>query len=206
MTNTEQKIELPEHLKEVFGRLSRGFHLCPSDGELYRDLETNEATYRSLFDALGYSLSDGVGGYYYFNPGDTLNRSASKAAVFVLILAQFLADEGQDPVQAFGGIKIHHLSQMPHLMPQYRYIAEQAALDSEEAIRSIVFNTLVGLGFAERIGDDGFRFRPPIRRFIDQIVALRLLNEDGDAVRNGLPLNGGTSTGTIAKSHDLLRH
>lgn len=195
MTNTEDKIELPEHLKEVFARLSRGFHLCPADGELYRDLETNEATYRSLFDALGYSLSDGVGGYYYFNPGETLNRSASKAAVFVLVLAQFLADEGQDPIQAFGGVKIHHLSQMPHLMPQYRYVAEQAALDSEEAIRSVVFNTLVGLGLTERVGDDGFRFRAPIRRFIDQIVALRLLHEDGEAVRNRLPLDSGDLDG-----------
>lgn len=113
----------------------------------------------------------------------------------MLVLAQFLADEGQDPIQAFGGIKIHHLSQMPHLMPQYRYVAEQAALDSEEAIRGVVFNTLVGLGLTERVGDDGFRFRAPIRRFIDQIVALRLLHEDGEAVRNRLPLDSGDLDG-----------
>lgn len=179
----EQNIQLPEHVQEVFARLARGYHLSPSDGDFFRDLEVHEAAYRSLFSALGFQLSDGVGGFYYFHHGDVLNRGSSRAAVFVLVLAQCLADEGQDPVQAFDEIRIHHFSEMPHLMPQYRHICEQAGLDGPEAVRNVILNTLVGLGFAERVGDDAFRFRRPIRRFIDQIMALRLLEEkdaDGD--------------------------
>lgn len=176
-----QTIHLPEHVQDVFARLSRGYHLSPSDGDLFRDLEANEAAYRTLFAALGFELSDGVGGFYYFRPGDALNRGSSRAAVFVLVLAQYLADEGQDPVQAFDEIRILHFSEMPHLLPQYRYICEQAGLDSPDAVRNVILNTLVGLGFAERVGDDAFRFRRPIRRFIDQIMALRLLEENAAA-------------------------
>jgi hypothetical protein len=120
--------------KELFHHFSMGYHLCIDDGELFNELTTNETHYRELFSSLGFQLSSGSSGIYYFEPDKEktgVNHVSKKFTVFMAVLYDYLADLGKDPVSAVIEERFV-VNELPHLrVDQYRKILEKAGIVEE---------------------------------------------------------------------------
>ena len=62
-------VSLPAQLSEAFRMLRKGQHVCRDDGPVWFDLRDNPDAYRTIFTALGYTLSDHPRGFYFFSEG-----------------------------------------------------------------------------------------------------------------------------------------
>ena len=102
-------------------------------------------------------------------------------AVFVFILMEFLANQGEAVEQ---GIitKTFALEELPHLKSdRYRTYMKEAGIEDEEDLVNVV-NNLERYGFAQK-KQGSFRFRAPIYRFFD--VCHRILKLDDDSQSGG---------------------
>ncbi|OQY49863.1 MAG: hypothetical protein B6230_07345 [Desulfobacteraceae bacterium 4572_89] len=154
-------------IKELFHHFSMGFHLCIDDGELYRELTENEVQYRSLFNSLGYNLSQGTQGVYYFEPDKertSVNRLSKKFTLFMAILYDFLADQGKDPISAITE-EYFQVKDLPHLkQDQYRKILEKVNITRESDLLKLV-QRLQKYGFLEFRDNYLILFKKSVSRF-----------------------------------------
>lgn len=174
--NGESAYALP-NLKEVFDRLRRGRHICAEDGALYHSLRDHIIAFSDLFKQLGFRLENHPKEFYYFHGEGDLSETTSRMAVFVFILMEFLANQGEAVEQ---GIitKTFVLSELPHLKSdRYRTYMKEAGIEEEEDLLNII-NNLERYGFAQK-KQGTFRFRAPIYRFFD--VCHRILKLDENA-------------------------
>jgi chromosome condensin MukBEF MukE localization factor len=155
------------HLSAVFDRLRSGRHLCADDGPLYLALRAEYAAYDAVFSALGFDLVQHERGFFYFQAEAELGKEATQLAVFFFVLVQAWADAGHDiESSAFdpGGFLI---AKLPHFSrDSWGEIMSQSGTSNPEELDEVV-RRLERYGFAERIGDDRFRFRTPAWRFLD---------------------------------------
>ncbi len=154
-------------IKELFHHFSMGYHLSIDDGELWADLTAWEASYRDLFDSLGYSLCQGHGGIYYFEPDKervSVNRVSKKFTLFMAVLYDSLADQGKDPVSAI--TEDHFLvKDLPHLkVDQYRQIMEKVNIKQESDLIKVL-NRLQKYGFLELRDNYLIMFKKSVSRF-----------------------------------------
>jgi len=167
MYNNDPDFASLRKIKELFHHFSMGFHLCIDDGELYRELTENEVQYRSLFTCLGYNLSQGTQGVYYFEPDKertSVNRVSKKFTLFMAILYDFLADQGKDPVSAITE-EYFQVKDLPHLhQDQYRKILEKVNITQESDILKIL-QRLQKYGFLELRDNYLILFKKSVSRF-----------------------------------------
>jgi len=166
--------DLP-NLAEIFENLRRGRHICAYDGELYRDLSHNQDRFTALFAALGFELVGHRRDFYYFRTRQKPSEAASRMTLFVFILVEWLSSRGQGIEQALLG-ETFVITELPHFdNERHKRIMNEAGLESSEDLERVV-NQLERFGYATRTGGAGFRFRPPVCRFLD--ICLEVLAEE----------------------------
>lgn len=172
---------LPAELADVFALLRTGYHLCIEDGATYQGLSENTEYYRALFAALGFHLSDGKDGLYYFQPDDEkLNDLSKRFTAFMAVMYDWLADKGKDPVSALTEDH-YYLDQLPHLaIEQYQKVMGQIDITDDKDLFKIV-NNLQKHGFLNLVDGNLIKFRKPVTRFVDLFMEVAERNKEEDA-------------------------
>lgn len=173
--NNFENIEInPLNLKfiqEIYEKLSKGYHFCIDDNKsensgIYAELISNLPYYKQLFQLLGYTLSDGTAGIYYFEPvksGSALNRPGREMTLFLAILYDYLADQGHDPITAILEIRFY-LHKLPHLtVDHYKKTMEAIGVDDDKKLMTII-RRFKKHGFLE-IENDSILFKQSVARF-----------------------------------------
>jgi len=160
-----------KYIKEIYERLSHGYHFCIDDNKdehsgIYSELVNNLAYYKTLFETLGYTLSDGTAGIYFFEParaGSTTTRQTRELTLFLTILYDHIADKGEDPVTAILEMRFY-IKDLPHLSKdQYkRLMADVGVEDSRDLYR--IIKRFQKFGFLT-IEDDTILFKQSVSRF-----------------------------------------
>jgi hypothetical protein len=113
--------------------------------------------------------------FFYFRGKDSLSPQASRMAVFVFILIESLADQGEPVVDTLM-TRTFSIPDLPHLKgARYRAYLKEAGAADEDELRGIV-RQLERFGFIQRHTEDSFTFRTPAYRFFD--VCIEILNRD----------------------------
>ena len=170
--------DLP-HLDEIFDALRRGHHLCAADGKLYRALRENQDAYQNLFHHLGFRLQVHQRDFFYFRGKDSLSPQASRMAVFVFILIEWISDQGEPVVDTLM-TRTFTIADLPHLKSaRYRAYLKEAGVDGEDDLRRVV-RRLEYFGFALRQTEESFTFRTPAYRFFDVCIEILNMDKAGD--------------------------
>lgn len=160
-------LEAKAHLPELFDKLRAGRHLSAGDGALYLALRSDFATYRAVFEAIGFELVEHERGFYYFRSTEDLGKEATQLAVFFFVLVEAWGDAGRDIEATACDPAGHAVSHLPHMTrDSWRRCMAEAGVSTEEDLAKLV-QRMDRLGFSERFGDDRFRFLPPVWRFFD---------------------------------------
>jgi len=155
------------HLDEIFDRLRKGHHLCGDDGPIYLALRTYFVSYQELFRSLGFDLVQHDRGFAYFQSQADLGKEATALAVFFFVLVEYWGDAGRDIEEAAFDPVGHRVPDLPHFeRDSWRQCMVDAGVAGQDDLEKVVQN-MERYGFAERFGDDRFRFRPPAWRFLD---------------------------------------
>lgn len=156
----------PPDMKEVFAKLSSGYHISIEDGDIYRSLSENVDYYRNMFDNLGYRLSDGMDGIFYFLPSDEkINELSKKFTAFMAIMYDWLADKGKEPVTSLTE-EHFYINQLPHLtVEQYKKVMSQLDVTDGKELLKIV-NNLQKHGFLMLVDGNLIKFRKTVSRFV----------------------------------------
>ena len=174
--NNESPFALP-HLGEVFDALRRGRHLCPEDGKIFYGLRDQLEEFRDLFQHLGFHLVVHPRDFFYFRGKDSLSPQGSRMAVFVFILIESLADEGEPVVDTLM-TRTFTIGELPHLKTaRYRAYLKEIDATGEDDLRRIVLS-LDRFGFAQKLTDETFRFRAPAYRFFDACTQILAAQQD----------------------------
>ncbi len=153
-------------LGEVFQELRRGYHICPEDGRLHRVLRRHLDDFTRLFAALGFRLEAHARDFFYFHGTGALSDRSERMAVFLFILIEWLADQGLLVEQELLTRRFP-IADLPHLrVERYAACMKEAGLQGEAGIAEVL-RALERFGFAERLGQEAFRFRPAVLRFAD---------------------------------------
>lgn len=171
---TENRFELP-HMEDVFDALRRGRHITLRDGELYQVLQDHQEEYVALFGNLGFELVHHSRDFYYFRDKNNFTDGASRIAVFMFILVESLADQGE-PVEETIMTRRFDVDELPHLDGEryVDYMREAGVTDRSDLVR--VVQAMDRFGFARRTGSGTFAFAPPIYRFLE--LCMDLVDED----------------------------
>ncbi len=159
-------LTFPPAMKDVFAKLSCGYHVCIEDGDVYTSLMEHYDYYRNLFGLLGYRLSNGMDGIYYFLPTDQkINKLSKKFTAFMAIMYDWLADQGKEPVTSLTE-EHFYLSELPHLtIEQYKKIMGQLDVKDEKELQKIV-SGLHKYGFLLLVDGSLIKFRKTVIRFV----------------------------------------
>ncbi len=157
--------DLP-HLEQVFQELRRGRHICPEDGPLYWAIRDNLEAFQLLFSRLGFRLEAHPRDFYYFHGTGSLSDRSERMAVFMFILIEWLSDQGQQVEESLMTRRFKK-AELPHLhMERYVGYMKEAGIQGEGGLLDVLRN-LERYGFLERMGNEAFRFKPPVFRFVD---------------------------------------
>jgi len=172
---------LPQ-LEAIFDALRRGRHLCSEDGKSFFALRDNLEDFRDLFNHLGFHLVVHPRDFFYFRGKDSLSPQGSRMAVFIFILIEALADQGEPVVETLM-TKTFTIGDLPHLKSaRYRAYLKEIDITEEDGLRRIVQH-LDRFGFVQKLTDNTFRFRSPAYRFFD--ACSQILTTEGKAVEAG---------------------
>jgi hypothetical protein len=153
-------------LADIFDKLRLGWHLCSLDGELYWLLDGQRDAYTRLFEQLGFRLEKHQRDFYYFSDTRNFTTTSQRMALFVFVLVESVADQGK-PIEETLMTRVFRYDELPHLQSdRYRSVMKEAETGTEEELVALV-RSLERFGFAERVDDASFRFRPPAYRFLD---------------------------------------
>lgn len=187
--------DLPR-LGDVFDALRRGRHLCAEDGDLYWALRDHQAAFAELFGRLGFRLEAHPRDFFYFRGEGNLSDAGARMALFLFVLVEALADQGTAVEEALA-TRTFSFPELPHLgSERYRAYLREAGVEGEEGLEGVVRN-LERFGFARRLGEGNFRFRPPVYRFLDLCLAVLAdapgpgSREEGGREENGREDDGG---------------
>ena len=162
-------------LEEIFNELRRGRHICAADGKVYWALRDNLAAFQDLFGRLGFRLQAHQRDFFYFRGQDSLSPQASRMAVFVFILIEFLSDQGEPVVDTLM-TRTFSVVDLPHFKSaRYRAYLKEAGISGEDDLNGLL-RQLERFGFIQRNTDNTFNFRAPAYRFFD--VCIEILNRD----------------------------
>ncbi len=158
-------MDLP-HLAEVFEALRRGRHVSPRDGDLFHALKKHESLFESLFAKLGFKMVHHARDFFYFLDTSNFTDLSAKIAVFMFILVEYLADQG-DTVEDTVMTRRFAYKDLPHLQGErYQTYMREADVTTPEDLAAIV-RTMERFGFTRRMDAETFCFDVPIYRFMD---------------------------------------
>ena len=156
----------PPHLAEVFEALRRGKHISPRDGELFHALKQHEGLYESLFAKLGFKIVHHARDFFYFLDTSNFTDLSAKIAVFMFILVEHLADQGEAVEDTIMTRRFAY-KDLPHLQGEryQTYMREAEVATPEDLVANV--RTMERFGFARRMDAETFCFDVPIYRFFD---------------------------------------
>jgi hypothetical protein len=158
-------LDLPR-LAEVFEALRRGRHLGLRDGDLFHALKQHAPQFEALFDRLGFKLVHHPRDFFYFLDTANFTDLSARIAVFLFILIEHLADQGEAVEETILTRRFAYAG-LPHLQGE-RYLAymREAGVTSPDDLCAIV-RTMERFGFARRMDGETFCFDSPVYRFLD---------------------------------------
>ncbi len=158
-------LDLP-HLAEVFEALRRGKHISARDGDLFHALQKQERLFEALFAKLGFKLIRHTRDFFYFLDTANFTDLSARMAVFMFILVESLADQGET-VEDTVMTRRFAYKDLPHLQGErYQTYMREAGITTPEDLAGIV-RTMERFGFARRMDEETFCFDVPIYRFMD---------------------------------------
>lgn len=175
----DNELIFPPQMNKIFEMLSRGYHICIDDGEMYSDLMENEDFYRKMFELLGFKLSENTGAIFYFLPtDDKINGQSKNFMAFIAIMYDWLADQGKEPVSALTEDHFY-LDELPHLtIDQYKKTMGQLDVNDKQAILKLV-QGLERHGFLQLIDSNMIKFRKPVSRFVTIFTSVSDSQDNG---------------------------
>ncbi len=159
------------YIKEIYEKLSRGYHFCIDDNKdersgIYSELVNNLEYYKTLFETLGYTLSDGSASIYFFESakaGSTTTKQTRELTLFLSILYDHIADEGKDPITAILEIRFE-IKDLPHLIKdQYKRLMINVGVKDSKDLHRII-KRFQKYGFLT-MEDDTILFKQSVSRF-----------------------------------------
>ena len=162
---TDGALDLP-CLAEVFEALRRGRHIAARDGDLFHALKKHESQYEILFAKLGFKMVHHARDFFYFHDTSNFTELSAKIAVFMFILVESLADQGETVADTVMTRRFAY-TDLPHLQgDRYQAYMRDAGVTTPEDLADIV-RTMQRFGFARRMDAETFCFDVPIYRFLD---------------------------------------
>ncbi len=164
--------ELP-HLKEVFDRLRRGYHLSPEDEPAFSALAANFEPYAEYFAPLGLTLVRHPREFFYFDPdaGESASEVLPRIAVFSFILIDHAANQGR-PIEEFLLTEHFLISKLPHFtLDRHAALLRQVEVEDTSGLRQILRN-MERLGWVKFVGEEEFRFLRPFHRVFDKCLEI----------------------------------
>ncbi|MDZ7594556.1 MAG: hypothetical protein U0932_07890 [Thiobacillus sp.] len=159
-----------EKLEDIFRELSRGRHLCATDGDLFAALEKHPSDYQAVFKKLGFELVCDARGFYYFFGARATANNVNRLALFLYILIDWLADKGEGIMAALAG-KSFSVNELPHLgSERYRGYLSHVGIATPADLTEVI-RTMENFGFLAQASDGTFRLLPPAYRIVDACVA-----------------------------------
>jgi hypothetical protein len=170
-------LDLP-HMAEVFEALRRGKHISMKDGDIFHALKKHESVYEQLFSKLGFKLVHHARDFFYFLDTSNFTDLSSRIAVFMFILVEHLADQG-DTVEDTVMTRRFAYKDLPHLHGErYQTYMREAGVTTPEDLAAIV-RTMERFGFTRRTDSETFCFDVPIYRFLD--LCMEMATQAGKA-------------------------
>ena len=153
-------------MAEVFEALRRGKHVSLKDGDIFHALKKHEGVYEQLFSKLGFKLIRHARDFFYFLDTSNFTDLSGRIAVFMFILVEYLADQG-DTVEDTVMTRRFAYRDLPHLHGErYQTYMREAGVTTPEDLAAIV-RTMERFGFTRRMDAETFCFDVPIYRFLD---------------------------------------
>ena len=165
-------IELP-HLKEIFDRLKRGYHLSPEDEPYFSVLAAQHESYAEYFAPLGLNLVRHDRDFFFFEPDATesVPGSLARIAVFSFILVDYAANQGR-PIEEFILGQNFLFTALPHFnLDRYSALLRQVDVTDGNELRQVLVN-MERIGWVKWLGDDEFRFLRPFHRVFSKCLEL----------------------------------
>jgi len=171
---------LPQ-MAEVFDALRKGRHICAEDGALYFALRDNRAAYEQLFTDLGFDFQEHARSFFYFRGTAPLSERAERMAVFMFILIEALATQGETVEESLMTRRFNP-DELTHFQTErYRTYMREVGVNASSDLTDLL-KAMERLGFVELAPNGTFRFRPPACRFLD--LCLEMLPEDVEEETN----------------------
>lgn len=162
-------MDFPEKLDSIFQLLSRGKHISIEEGEAWQLLNKSTSEYQEVFSALGFELVSDSRGYFYFHGSNRgLSDGTEKLALFVYVLVDWLADNGDNIIESLF-TKEFEASSLPHLTnDRYKSYMSQVSISDQKELNFIVKN-MSNLGFAKITQAEPIKFRllSPVWRMLE---------------------------------------
>lgn len=160
---------LPEKLDLAFQSLSQGRHITIEDGEVWQLLNKSFSEYQEVFRALDFELVNDSHGFFYFHGSSRrLSDGTEKLALFIYVLVDWLADNGDNVVDSLFG-KEYEVDVLPHLTnDRYKGYMTQVSVSDQKELSSVI-KKMDNLGFAKITDQEPMRFRllSPIWRMLE---------------------------------------
>ncbi|MGH2373718.1 MAG: condensin complex protein MksE [bacterium] len=164
--------ELP-HLKEIFDRLRRGYHLSPEDEPAFSAVAGDFEAYAAYFAPLGLTLVRHPREFFYFEPdaGESGSEVLPRIAVFSFILVDHAANQGR-PIEEFLLSQHFLISKLPHFtLDRYTGLLRQVEVEDVAGLR-LILKHMERLGWVKFVGEEEFRFLRPFHRVFDKCLEL----------------------------------
>jgi chromosome condensin MukBEF MukE localization factor len=171
-------MELP-HMAEVFETLRRGKHISMRAGDLFHALKKHESPYEKLFAKLGFKMIHHTRDFFYFRDSSNFTDLSAKMAVFMFILVEYLADQG-DAVEDTVMTRRFSYQDLPHLHGErYQTYMREAGVSTPDELAAVV-RTMERFGFTRRMDSETFTFEVAIYRFLDLCMEMAAQAEKTD--------------------------
>ena len=164
---------LPPHLRDIFDRLKRGYHIGLDDEPGFSALVARFDEYAAWFDALGLKLVRHEREFFYFEPDNSENvpDTLPRIAVFSYILIDHAANQGQ-PIEEFIFGQNFLLTALPHFtLDRYTALLRQVDVNEVKDLGTLL-NHMERIGWVRWLGEEEFRFLRPFHRVFSKCLEL----------------------------------
>ena len=160
--------------EEIFQKLSRGYHYHFDDGIIWKNIQEHFDDYKALFQAVGFCLTEGdCGAYYYFEPEEPVNivnKQVQIMLTFLLAIIDHCADSGLNPLEKINS-KIER-KLMHDAYVKNEQLFSYLGSDSFEALLQETVEKIKRWGLGHYA--NGFlTFKKGINRFIQPIMDIK---------------------------------
>jgi hypothetical protein len=177
--------ELP-HLREVFDRLRRGWHLSPEDEPMFSAVAMQPDAYVDYFAPLGIKLVRHPRDFFYFEPEsvEKISDALPRIAVFSFILIDHAANQGR-PIEEYLLSQHFLVSKLPHFsLDRHSAMLRQVEIEDAAGLQQVLKN-MERYGWVKFVGADEFRILRPFHRVFDK--CLELAAAESAAASNAAP-------------------